>query len=599
MPFELWGCFTVLTHMTGQALSHARDDSGHSASWSTKGPSALAPLRPLGIGTPFVESLSSYLMRLAITHSISTGALVRYILATHVDVLSRDTPRRDAVSSYLRVAFSMNGSGRMAQQWVDALSALTLRSDLFGLSVLAWAQVMHDRNLLVSSRRWCRACLVEWRASGAPLYEPLLWSLTTASVCPVHAISLENVCPRCGRESRWLSWWSLPSFCSACFGPLTPPDMQEAHGQGGAQSREVTQETQLPSTQNVCGAGSAGTPDQAAQVQLARTIGDWLSDTSQRAEPIPHEWLDMALRRALPPSEDGGAARFARQLDVPKVTFWGWTNARRPMALSALVAICRGLNCTVSAFLTPPETPLTDVKHHAASDAFTTPVGAFVPTPPSVAEFDTRLVVNGVDGGAFQTGRPNHAVAAVAHIQAPRLHAGRRDEQRVAAVRASLTQLLAAWGEDSPTTCDCSLTESRDNVVGLDASAHTRLPHMARGAASGVSEHAERCSVLTAREVAARLGISRRTLRAYAPDLYIQLLEDGRRARTERKRRRRASVAEQIRQAAREVVDAGDPPTARRVGLVMEKPGIFRDRGAREALSAARSEWSERVERNF
>ena len=39
-------------------------------------PSVLYPLKPLGVGTPLIESLTSYLKRLALTHHLKIADLV-------------------------------------------------------------------------------------------------------------------------------------------------------------------------------------------------------------------------------------------------------------------------------------------------------------------------------------------------------------------------------------------------------------------------------------------------------------------------------------------------------------------------------------------
>jgi hypothetical protein len=41
----------------------------------------LLPLKPIGIGTPFVEGLTSYILRLAETHALPVGALTVLELA--------------------------------------------------------------------------------------------------------------------------------------------------------------------------------------------------------------------------------------------------------------------------------------------------------------------------------------------------------------------------------------------------------------------------------------------------------------------------------------------------------------------------------------
>src|SRR5437667_7484325 len=69
-------------------------------------------------------------------------------------------------------------------------------------------------------RTWCPACYEGWRASGRSVYEPLLWSLRVASVCPLHRRSLISVCPHCERPIRPIMSSSRPGYCGRCGGWL-------------------------------------------------------------------------------------------------------------------------------------------------------------------------------------------------------------------------------------------------------------------------------------------------------------------------------------------------------------------------------------------
>ncbi|MBC2684370.1 hypothetical protein HAU06_09565 [Bacillus toyonensis] len=49
--------------------------------------SSLYSIEPIGIGTPYVESLISYIARLAYEHSILPGMIIKHILA---EMLQKD-----------------------------------------------------------------------------------------------------------------------------------------------------------------------------------------------------------------------------------------------------------------------------------------------------------------------------------------------------------------------------------------------------------------------------------------------------------------------------------------------------------------------------
>src|SRR6266853_532017 len=110
--------------------------------------SKLYSLAPLGLNSPLVESLTSYLCRLAYEHHVEVGTLVQHSIAPMLDKhYIADTHGR-GVSSFLRYAGPINGNGPMASDWVDTLETLTLRADLAQLTLLVGTDVLSQRDLL-------------------------------------------------------------------------------------------------------------------------------------------------------------------------------------------------------------------------------------------------------------------------------------------------------------------------------------------------------------------------------------------------------------------------------------------------------------------
>ncbi len=66
----------------------------------------------------------------------------------------------------------------------------------------------------------CPVCLEEWRASNRSIYEPLLWSLRAAGVCPLHRLPLVSACPHCERPMTPIMSLSRPGYCGRCGGWL-------------------------------------------------------------------------------------------------------------------------------------------------------------------------------------------------------------------------------------------------------------------------------------------------------------------------------------------------------------------------------------------
>ena len=100
-------------------------------SWDCRPPplpprSRLYALTPIGIGTPFVESLTGYVSRLADAHAVSVGDLLGRELSTFAPkpllpfgpFLRRNRPGSHGFHAQ---AYAVNGFGDRPGKWVDAL----------------------------------------------------------------------------------------------------------------------------------------------------------------------------------------------------------------------------------------------------------------------------------------------------------------------------------------------------------------------------------------------------------------------------------------------------------------------------------------------
>ncbi len=130
-------------------------------------------LEPRSLQTSAVESFTSYLMRLAEAHCVPLGTLIHLAGAPWLqNAFVAQGPSRN-VTIFLRAAALLNSHGVSAAEWVQVLTALTLRTDLPLLTMLPWAQVVSSRQLVHSQRQWCPCCFEEWRVKGQKVYEPL------------------------------------------------------------------------------------------------------------------------------------------------------------------------------------------------------------------------------------------------------------------------------------------------------------------------------------------------------------------------------------------------------------------------------------------
>ena len=185
--------------------------------------SRLYHLPPCGVGTLWVESLTSYINRLAWTYRVSPRVLV----AQEIDpLLSSDYQVHSSVqlATFSRSgAMGMNGTGNLAVEWSATLEGLTMRPDLHLLILRSWLGDLPSRGHLRAKPAWCPLCYTAWREQERPIYQPLLWMLQLATMCPRHQVRLEDRCPHCQKHQSILTLKTAPGHCTQCHTWLGKP----------------------------------------------------------------------------------------------------------------------------------------------------------------------------------------------------------------------------------------------------------------------------------------------------------------------------------------------------------------------------------------
>jgi hypothetical protein len=166
-------------------------------------------LEPVGVGTPYVESLSSYATRLAHEHFVSPYPLMRCVM--HLSPTTGRVPIREDRSSKATM-----GAGISASNLVSAFETLTMRRDLSWTTMITWANVLSERLLIRTKKAWCPACYETWRQRDEIVYEPLLWALEPVTVCPIHNIPLTSSCSNCTAQFYYSIRRDQPGFCARC-----------------------------------------------------------------------------------------------------------------------------------------------------------------------------------------------------------------------------------------------------------------------------------------------------------------------------------------------------------------------------------------------
>ncbi|MBJ8046538.1 TniQ family protein [Bacillus cereus group sp. N18] len=172
--------------------------------------SLLYSIEPLGKGTPFVESLTSYICRLAYNHNIFVSVLINEMIAPNL-----------SSHSYLKGGNLISGSsllsnGRTAINIIDTLEKLTMRGDLSALTLLNWSSILKTR-FINPKKKWCPKCFNEQQEYYQDLYEPYIWQVKSIFHCPKHKILLEDLCPKCKRSIAHISNRMINGQCPFCY----------------------------------------------------------------------------------------------------------------------------------------------------------------------------------------------------------------------------------------------------------------------------------------------------------------------------------------------------------------------------------------------
>jgi AraC-like DNA-binding protein len=289
--------------------------------------SRLFHLEPIGVGTPRVESLTSYLMRLAEAHSVHLYTLIYKEIAP---LLERPSIYRNGilVGPFGDRSAALNGYMPTTRLLVQVVERLTARRELRWLTMLTFADVLSQRNLVRRTQAWCPHCYEEWQGAGQPLYTPLLWALACITYCPWHGTPLSVCCPYpdCARPVSPLNLQGTLGFCSRC---------QRWLGSSAAAPEEGV----IPSS------------DQTWQQWVAATVGDLLATAATCSVPPTQATFAASLTALVNDLAEGSIARLAEQIGSSLMTLYGWRSGQRSLQLDLLIYFSAQVGCPPLAIL--------------------------------------------------------------------------------------------------------------------------------------------------------------------------------------------------------------------------------------------------------
>ncbi|MGS2748191.1 TniQ family protein [Bacillus zanthoxyli] len=177
--------------------------------------SSLYSIEPIGIGTPYVESLISYIARLAYEHSILPGMIIKHILA---EMLQKDYLKEKYQQGFISChTAKFCGINSISMDIVQALEKITMRSDMIFLTLNPLKNLFNGRNVIGGRRKWCPCCLNEWKSRDEIIYEPLLWKIDSITYCPSHQCILQDECFKCKKKLQVFNSRMQNGFCSHCW----------------------------------------------------------------------------------------------------------------------------------------------------------------------------------------------------------------------------------------------------------------------------------------------------------------------------------------------------------------------------------------------
>lgn len=197
-------------------------------------PTLLYGVKPEGIKTPAVESLYSWLVRIAFAHDMAPARLVREVIGARTDLgVALQPGKNDELFMQEHMGRSsgwsfgwgwdkhegktMLGTDQGAKQWVKVLTRATGNFDAELCTFRRLRGLVSTNRLVTNTERVCISCLRSDVDAGHMPYERLLWRLVAVKCCPVHEEPLVDA--QCGKTDQTPDPYlriKHPGVCSGC-----------------------------------------------------------------------------------------------------------------------------------------------------------------------------------------------------------------------------------------------------------------------------------------------------------------------------------------------------------------------------------------------
>lgn len=168
--------------------------------------SRLFNIKPIGVGTPYVESLPSYIKRLAEAHSVFPRTLLKYEIFPEINDYELNAVLSD--SNKLLISISSD--------FIRVLENKTNNNNIHNILLKKLGGYINQRYLLRDYAAWCPICYEEARRHNEPVYEQLIWSIKDIKICGKHRIQLHQICPQCHKQFKTYDPLGRVGYCYYC-----------------------------------------------------------------------------------------------------------------------------------------------------------------------------------------------------------------------------------------------------------------------------------------------------------------------------------------------------------------------------------------------
>ncbi|WP_411953784.1 TniQ family protein [Alkalibacillus sp. S2W] len=282
--------------------------------------SKLYNLKPINSDGAYVESLSSYISRLAQKHNILVGDIVNDVVTPLLNKKYLEDIISNGGDGFFKSSNAINGTGVMAEDFVKVIELLTQRRDLFKSTLLKLEGEISIKGLLRKNKAWCPLCIEKQFKNGIDIYEPLIWSISEYKVCTTHHTPLVDHCSNCNKKMYHLNRKSINGFCSRCSTNLGEESISE-----NASESDLNHSEQI------------------------ETLVNWL--VKFKDVDLEDMFINKSIQQMTDSLFDQKVGRAAKHFTIPESTYRDWYKERRVPNLSSLLKICDSLNIDIESLL--------------------------------------------------------------------------------------------------------------------------------------------------------------------------------------------------------------------------------------------------------